>query len=146
MHRRDMILALAAPAAVPAAARAVSSTMPLSSEQPSEPPKPDLEAFTLDELDKQRGDRAYLSFLQRSTLHCGIYALAAGATDRQNPHDEDEVYYVLEGKGKFTVDGHDPVDAVKGAILFVAAHASHRFHDIEEDLKLLVFFSRAKTP
>jgi mannose-6-phosphate isomerase-like protein (cupin superfamily) len=33
--------------------------------------------------------------------------------------------------------------AVKaGAVLYVAAHVEHRFHSIEEDLEVLVFFSR----
>lgn len=128
MHRRTMLLALASP----------SLAM-----QPESPP--DLEAFDIDDLEARRAEsgRAYLAFLRRDTLHCGIYVLKAGATDGQQPHDEDEVYYVLEGTGKFTVDGEKTVDAKKGAVLFVAAHARHRFHDIDTDLKLLVFFSRA---
>lgn len=129
MHRRAMILALASP----------SLAM-----QPEEP-QPDLEAFDIETLEARRAEsgRTYLPFLRRDTLHCGIYVLEAGATDGQRPHDEDEVYYVLEGKGKFTVES-ETVDAEKGGVLFVAAQAGHRFHDIEEDLKLLVFFSRAK--
>lgn len=132
MTRRTMVLALAAP------------TIAM---QPESDDHPDLEAFDIDELEKKRAEsgRSYLPFLRRDSLHCGIYVLAAGADDGQSPHDEDEVYYVLEGKAKFTVDGESTVDAEKGAVLFVAAHAGHRFHDIEEDLKLLVFFSRAKT-
>ena len=30
-------------------------------------------------------------------LSCGIYQLDAGAMDTQTSHDEDEVYFVLQG-------------------------------------------------
>lgn len=101
-------------------------------------------AFTMEALEKQRAENgnAYLPFLNRSTLHCGVYHLAAGAKDGQSPHSQDEVYYVQSGKGKLQVDGED-FDASPGAVLFVAANAKHHFHSIEEDLTLLVFFSKA---
>ena len=118
-------------------------SQPAAHEQP-----PALEAFTIGALTRLRAEsgRAYLSFLGRDTLHCGLYVLPAGATDGQGPHDEDEVYHVISGKGKFTVDAEDggTVDASPGAVLFVGAKAPHRFHDIEEELRILVFFSRAK--
>ena len=108
---------------------------------------PPLESFTIDALARERAEsgRAYLPFLRRKTLHCGLYVLPAGVTDGQSPHEEDEVYHVVSGRGRFTVDGEDggTVDAVPGSVLFVAAKAPHRFHDIEEDLTILVFFSRA---
>lgn len=80
-------------------------------------------------------------FFDRSSLHMGIYQLKAGATDGQSPHHEEEVYYVVRGSGKFTADGKTTtVNA--GDVLFVDAEAKHRFHDIDEDLDLLVFFAR----
>lgn len=99
------------------------------------------EAELLNKL--KSSDRPYLPFLNNKTMSCGIYRLEAGAEDKQQPHEIDEVYYTLNGKAKFTADGVEM--AVKpGTILFVAAHADHRFHDIEEDLELLVFFSKKK--
>lgn len=86
----------------------------------------------------------WVEFLDEPSMMMGIYRLPAGSVDGQNPHDLDEVYYVLEGKGQFTVSGETkPVEA--GGVLFVRAKAEHRFHDIEEDLVLLVFFSKGKT-
>jgi mannose-6-phosphate isomerase-like protein (cupin superfamily) len=71
-----------------------------------------------------------------------VYALAAGAEDKQSPHTEDEVYHVLRGRAVLRVDSQDyPVQA--GSIVFVAAHAVHRFHSIQEPLETLVFFSAA---
>jgi len=101
--------------------------------------------FDLDDLNKQRAEekRAYLSFLNVDSMHCGVYHLAAGSKDGQQPHAEDEVYYVKSGKGKFTY-GDKETDVSEGAVLFVPAKMEHRFHSIEEDLTLLVFFSKAK--
>ena len=102
-------------------------------------------AFQMAELEKQRAekDQAYLSFLNRDSLSCGVYFLPKGGKDNQQPHKLDEVYYVKSGKGKLHVDGED-FDASPGDVLFVAAHAKHYFHSIEEDLTLLVFFSNAE--
>jgi mannose-6-phosphate isomerase-like protein (cupin superfamily) len=101
-------------------------------------------AFRLAEIDEQRrraGDDPWLEFLKVSSLRTGLYVLPAGSVDPQSPHTEDEVYYVVRGRGRFTADGEDmAVEA--GAVLFVAAHVEHRFHSIEEDLEIVVFFAR----
>lgn len=83
------------------------------------------------------------SFLQLRNLHVGAYRLEAGATDNQPVHQEDEIYYVTAGKAQFTVDGKT-MEVVEGDVLFVAAEAEHRYHDIKEDLQLLVFFARER--
>ena len=101
-------------------------------------------AFRLSEIDEQRrraGDDPWLEFLKVQSLRTGLYVLPAGSVDSQSPHTEDEVYYVVRGRGRFTADGEDmAVEA--GAVLFVAAHVEHRFHSIEEDLEIVVFFAR----
>ncbi len=84
----------------------------------------------------------YHSFLNNSTMHCGVYALPAKAVDGQSPHDEDEVYYVYRGKAKIEIDDVS-YDVVAGDVIFVAAKRVHRFVEIQEDLELLVFFSKA---
>jgi mannose-6-phosphate isomerase-like protein (cupin superfamily) len=85
----------------------------------------------------------YLEFLRESTMSMGLYVLPAGAVDGQEPHTEDEVYYVAAGRGRFVSAGEDvPVQA--GSILFVPAHEEHRFHSIEEDLHILVVFAPAE--
>ncbi len=92
------------------------------------------------ETARQASGRAYRQFVNRGTLSAGLYVLEAGATDPQQPHVEDEVYYVLSGRGRITVEGEArPVAA--GDLVVVAAMAEHRFHDIAETLSLLVFFA-----
>ena len=87
--------------------------------------------------------RSYLPFLNVPTLRTGLYALPADGVDRQQPHDKDEVYYVIEGRAGITIDD-ETFRVEPGSVIFVAARAEHRFHDIEEDLQLLVFFSEAE--
>ena len=101
-----------------------------------------IEVFAISELlDKQASSgKPWLPFLKVPSLYCGMYVLKAGDQDGQNPHKDDEVYYC---RGKIRVNGEDH-DAVPGGIIFVKAGADHKFHSIEEDLKLLVFFSSTK--
>jgi mannose-6-phosphate isomerase-like protein (cupin superfamily) len=73
-------------------------------------------------------------------LEVGVYVLVAPEPDRQQPHEDDEVYVVLEGRGTLEVEGEE-VDLVKGQAMFVAAGAEHRFTGYES-LSLLVIFAR----
>jgi mannose-6-phosphate isomerase-like protein (cupin superfamily) len=73
----------------------------------------------------------------------GLYRLKAGEEDRQQPHKEDEVYYIVSGRASFQA-GEEQRKVGKGSLLFVEAKVGHRFFDIEEDLKVLVFFAPAE--
>jgi quercetin dioxygenase-like cupin family protein len=94
------------------------------------------------EIDRERVKRGelYHEFLRVSTMSAGLYVLAAGATDQQHPHREDEIYCVIRGKARFRA-GTDDREISAGSVLFVAAEVEHRFHDIREELALLVFFA-----
>ena len=105
----------------------------------------DWKAFELEtEIAKQASSgRPYREFLRVPALSCGIYTLPAGAKDLQGPHDEDEVYYVISGRATIRVGNEDrPVQA--GSVVFVGADVPHRFHDIEEELTILVVFGPAE--
>src|SRR5206468_2232176 len=45
----------------------------------------------------------YLEFITIPDLSVGLYVLAAGQPDLQQPHTEDEVYYVIAGSGQISV-------------------------------------------
>ena len=102
-----------------------------------------MEAHEIPQLDPQPRDsygHGYVDFLSSDKLSVGLAVWPAGATDRQKPHREDEVYYVISGRGFITVAGEGrPVKA--GSLVFVAAGVDHRFHDIAEDLRVLVFWA-----
>jgi mannose-6-phosphate isomerase-like protein (cupin superfamily) len=100
---------------------------------------------TLDELrqHRQQSDRPYHEFLRQPSMSAGLYELTTGATDGQQPHTEDELYYVVAGRATILVGNEDiPVQA--GALIFVPANVPHRFHDISEALQVLVFFAPAE--
>lgn len=104
-----------------------------------------MQAFELAELISQRADsnKLYLEFLKVPDLSMGLYVLSAGGTDPQSPHTEDEVYYVVSGRARIKVAEEDrAVEA--GSIVYVAKNVEHRFHAIEEELTLLVFFAPAE--
>jgi mannose-6-phosphate isomerase-like protein (cupin superfamily) len=82
----------------------------------------------------------YREFLRVPTLSCGVYRLKAGARDLQGPHDEDEVYYVLEGRARMRV-GDEELAVEPGSVLYIGATEKHSFFEIEEDMTLLVFFA-----
>lgn len=105
---------------------------------------PRFQQFTRRDLEAARAElgERYLEFLRVPTMNAGLYQLPAGADDQQEPHDEDELYYVLAGRCRFTAGG-ESCDAEAGSVLFVRAGVDHRFHDIEEDLTVLVVFASA---
>lgn len=88
--------------------------------------------------------RPYHEFLRIPQMSAGIYVLAAGATDQQRPHGEDEIYYVVRGKAKVRI-GAGEQSVGQGSTIFVAAGREHRFFDITEELVLLVVFAPAET-
>jgi mannose-6-phosphate isomerase-like protein (cupin superfamily) len=92
---------------------------------------------------RQAAGTPYLEFISVPDLSLGLYVLAPGQPDRQQPHTEDEAYYVVAGSGRITV-GDDVRDVRVGSIVFVAAGVPHRFHDITEELTLLVAFGPAE--
>src|ERR671936_2006196 len=73
-------------------------------------------------------------------LELGVYVLVAPEPDRQQPHEDDELYVVLEGSGVLQVEG-DEVPVREGSAVFVQAGADHRFTAYEH-LSVLVIFER----
>jgi mannose-6-phosphate isomerase-like protein (cupin superfamily) len=77
---------------------------------------------------------------ERLAAEIGVYVLVAPEPDRQSPHDHDEVYVVLEGRGTLEVEGEE-VELHEGHAVFVPAGAEHRFVGYEQ-LSVLVIFEK----
>lgn len=118
---------------------------PLKSFSMNKQQVPNWSSFKIKDVNDKRLSEGgpYLSFLNEKSLKTGLYVLPKGIEDKQNPHELDEVYYIIEGRSKFFVDG-EVVGVNPGDVLYVKAQIEHRFLDIEEDLKILVFFSEFK--
>lgn len=101
-----------------------------------------MKAFRLDELEVERAanDGAYLQFLRERNMSVGLYALDAGQNDPQQPHLQDEVYFVVSGRASITV-GEETTVVANGSVVYVPAGVPHKFHHITEPLKVMVVFS-----
>jgi mannose-6-phosphate isomerase-like protein (cupin superfamily) len=71
-------------------------------------------------------------------LRRGLLDVALSLPQRpsqQTPHAQDELYFIIRGRGILTHDGkRDRFQS--GDLLFVAAGTEHQFEDITEDLAL----------
>ena len=86
---------------------------------------------------------SFVELLRRDSLSVGVYRIPAGGTDPQDPHTEDEVYYVVEGRASIRIDD-DVHPVAAGDVVFVEKHVEHRFVDVEADLTVVVFFAPAE--
>lgn len=96
------------------------------------------------EEERRQSGKRYLEFLRIPVMSAGLYVLPPGGSDPQKPHKEDEMYYVVRGRAHMQVGAEDEA-VVAGSVIFVEAGVEHRFHDIEENLEVLVFFAPAKS-
>lgn len=88
--------------------------------------------------------KLYEEFIRVPNLSVGLYRLAAGSEDPQEPHNEDEIYHVVAGRAHIRIgDKRHPVQS--GDVIYVEKNVEHKFFDIREDLELVVFFAPAET-
>jgi oxalate decarboxylase/phosphoglucose isomerase-like protein (cupin superfamily) len=106
-------------------------------------------SFTLLQLLEQRAGakKPYLEFLRVPTLSAGVFVLEPGARDTQQPHVQDEVYYVAGGRARLMLEEGGTIktiEATPGTIIFVPAGARHAFYNITDGLQVLAFFAPAE--
>ena len=86
---------------------------------------------------RNSGKRPFTIQHTRGTMVLELYA--PRGVDDQQPHLQDELYFVVKGSGTFVRDG-ERVQFGPGDALFAAAGAEHRFEDFTDDLALWVIF------
>jgi mannose-6-phosphate isomerase-like protein (cupin superfamily) len=102
--------------------------------------------FDINECIKKiaKSDTYFHTFINKKNLAAGVLRLEPGEKDTQDPHESDEVYYVVNGDGFLTIDKKDyPVS--DGMLYYVAKKISHRFHGNKKELVVLYFFSGPDT-
>jgi mannose-6-phosphate isomerase-like protein (cupin superfamily) len=106
---------------------------------------PDVLQFgdALTRLTPDRHDFAEFFRSPSGSLSLTVVRWPAGSVDDQRPHAEDEVYYLVAGRGSLMIAGESRA-VQPGSIAFVAAGVEHHFTDISEDLEVLVFWSPAR--
>jgi mannose-6-phosphate isomerase-like protein (cupin superfamily) len=105
---------------------------------------PTAEPFDIESVKRRlaAGTGGYEVVHRSPGLEIGVYVLVAPEPDRQSPHEDDEVYVVLEGRGTLEVEGQQ-VELREGHAVFVPAGAEHRFVGYEQ-LSVLVLFEKWK--
>ena len=79
------------------------------------------------------------TFINKDNLAAGILRLEPGEEDTQDPHDSDEIYYIVRGDGFLNIDGKDHTVS-EGMSYYVAKNMSHKFHGNKKELVVLYFF------
>ena len=118
-----------------------------SAEAPSPPAVSDVFSLAdaLSELSTDGHDFAEVFRSPSGSLSLTVARWPAGSVDDQQPHTEDEVYHVTAGRARLVI-GDEAVVVGPGSVVFVGADIEHRFVEIETDLEVLVFWSRAAQP
>lgn len=83
------------------------------------------------------GDKDVAQLLTHGTMEVKYYA--PRGTDRQTPHDKDELYIIISGHGRFH-NGAAQADFGPGDVLFARAGVAHRFEDFDDDFATWVIF------
>ena len=81
----------------------------------------------------------FYTFINKKTLAAGILVLQPNEKDTQEPHDSDEIYYVIEGDGFLKIKNKNYAVS-KDKIFFVEKNVEHHFHGNKKELKILYFF------
>ena len=90
------------------------------------------------------GNSFFHTFINRESLAVGVIFLKPGENDTQDPHDSDEIYYILDGNGFLEIN--DEAHRIKkGQVYFVAKGTSHRFYGNTKNLSVLYFFGGSDT-
>ena len=89
------------------------------------------------------GNGGYEVVHESPGVEVGVYVLVAPEPDRQQPHADDEIYVVLEGRGTLDVEGKR-YDLTEGDSVFVPAGAEHQFVGYEHLSVLVIFEKRPK--
>ena len=95
---------------------------------------------TIEYLNKLKKNNSYFhTFINKKSLAVGVIFLKPGENDTQEPHDSDEIYYILDGNGFLQIN--DKSHRIKKEeIYFVAKNVPHHFYGNTKNLSVLYFF------
>ena len=88
---------------------------------------------------KKSSSSYFYTFINRESLAAGVLYLEPGQEDTQEPHENDEIYYIISGDGFLNINSKD-YGISKDKVFFVGKDIPHNFHGNKEVLKVLYFF------
>ncbi|MFZ8922367.1 MAG: cupin domain-containing protein [Nitrosopumilaceae archaeon] len=91
-------------------------------------------------IEKIKNSNEYFhTFINKQSLAAGVLVLQPGEEDTQEPHQSDEVYFIIKGNGFLKIKNKDyPVEQNK--MYFVGKEIEHYFHGNTKELIVLYFF------
>ena len=98
---------------------------------------------TIEYLNKLKKNNSYFhTFINRKSLAVGVIFLKPGENDTQEPHDSDEIYYILDGNGFLQINNKSH-RVKKEEIYFVAKNVSTTTFTVTQKIFLFCIFSVA---
>ena len=88
---------------------------------------------------KKNNEDYFHTFINKQSLASGILFLKPGDQDTQEPHDADEIYYIISGDGFLKINKKD-YQVSEGKAFFVAKNTPHHFFGNKKELTVLYFF------
>jgi mannose-6-phosphate isomerase-like protein (cupin superfamily) len=79
----------------------------------------------------------FVTMMAGGTMSVEVYA--PKGEDLQQPHRQDELYFIHSGTGEIVINGQR-FDAAAGDAFFVAAGVEHRFENFSDDFVTWVVF------
>ena len=87
----------------------------------------------------RNGNNYFHTLINRENLAAGELVLQPGEEDTQEPHQSDEVYFILQGDGFLKINKKDfPIS--KNKMYFVGKNIERYFHGDSKELVVLYFF------
>lgn len=91
-------------------------------------------------IEKIKNGKGYFNtFINTESLATGVIVLQPGEEDTQEPHESDEVYFIIKGDGFLKIKNKD-YSVEPNKLYFVAKNVEHFFHGNKKDLIVLYFF------
>ena len=80
----------------------------------------------------------FMNILNTHTMEVGIIKLSKNQKDSQQPHESDEIYYVISGNGKIVINKNE-YDVKPGNIIYIPKNTSHHFQTINENELIILY-------
>ncbi len=90
----------------------------------------------------QKETNRFVKVIENKTM--SVEYFAPKNIDTQSPHQQDELYIIIEGTSDFFRDG-ETIQCKKGDVIFVPAKMEHRFINFSEDFATWVVFYGEET-
>ena len=87
----------------------------------------------------KKTDEYFHTFINQQSLAAGVLVLRPGEEDTQEPHESDEVYFILKGDGFLKIKNKDYL-VEQNKMYFVAKNVEHFFYGNKKELVVLYFF------